>query len=117
MPERLTALLAALRRLVPSRLTTYFQTLLAPGLSPWQRARHAARGIVFAGLGAVVLLVAYALLLIPFTPAVERVAKAPANEHPSVLLAADGSTIATYRRINREWIPLERVPQHVVDAL
>jgi len=57
-----------------------------------------------------------ALLLIPFTPAVDHVARAP-NERPSVLLAADGSTIATYRRVNREWIPLQRVPQHVVDAL
>ncbi len=62
------------------------------------------------------LLVAYALLLIPFTPAVDKLLKAR-SERPSVLLAADGSLLATFRRSNREWLPLERIPGHVVDAL
>jgi penicillin-binding protein 1A len=116
MPERLKVLLAKLHSHLPARLVTYFRTLRAPGLTAWQRIRHAARGLAFAGLAAALLLVAYTLALIPFTPAVDHVGKAP-NERPSVLLAADGSTIATYRRVNREWIPLERVPQHVIDAL
>jgi penicillin-binding protein 1A len=116
MPERLKALAALLRRHLPARLSGYFRTLLAPGLTPWQRGRHALRGIAFAALGAVALLVVYTLLLIPFTPSVDNVRNAR-SERPSVLLAADGSVIATYRRLNREWIPLERVPQPVVDAL
>lgn len=116
MPEPLRALLDWLRRHLPTRLVDYFQTFRAPDLTPWQRVRHGLQGLAFAGLGAVVLLVVYALALIPFTPAVDHVGRAP-NERPSVLLAADGSTIATYRRVNREWIPLAKVPQHVVDAL
>lgn len=67
-------------------------------------------------LGLPLLLVAYALLLIPFTPPVDAVLAAR-DERPSVLLAADGSLLATFRRTNREWIALERVPAPVVDAL
>jgi len=74
------------------------------------------RGIGFAALGAVLLFIVYALLLIPFAPAVDNVLKAR-DERPSVLLAADGSVLATFRRTNREWIALEHVPAHVVDAL
>jgi penicillin-binding protein 1A len=58
----------------------------------------------------------YALLLVPFTPSVEGVLKAR-DERPSVLLAADGSVLTTFRRTNREWIKLEQIPRHVVDAL
>lgn len=78
--------------------------------------RHALRLAALAALAALVLLVAYALLLIPFTPAVDKLLKAR-SERPSVLLAADGSLLATFRRSNREWLPLERIPGHVVDAL
>ncbi len=66
---------------------------------------------------AVPLVVAlYALALVPFTPAVDRVLQAR-NDRPSVLLAADGSLLATFRRGHREWIALDRVPKHVVQAL
>ena len=98
------------------RLIGYFRTLFGPGLAALQRTLHALRGIGFAALGALLLLVSYALLLIPFTPAVDDVLKAR-GERPSVLLAADGSVLATFRRMNREWITLEHVPAHVVDAL
>lgn len=114
MPDPLRALLARLRP--PRRLAAYFESLRAPGLSPWQRGRIALRGLFLAGVAALLLLFLYTLALIPFTPAVDHVAHAP-DERPSVLLAADGSTIATYRRVNREWLPLEKVPQHLVDAL
>jgi penicillin-binding protein 1A len=63
-----------------------------------------------------VLGVVCVLLLIPFTPSVERVLQAR-NERPSVLLATDGSVLATFRRTNREWVALDRIPVHVVDAL
>jgi len=56
------------------------------------------------------------LALVPFTPSVDRVLQAR-NDRPSVLLAADGSVLATFRRGHREWIPLDRVPEHVVHAL
>jgi penicillin-binding protein 1A len=98
------------------RLTDYFRTLFGPELQAKQRALLAVRGLGVAFLAALLLLAAYALALIPFTPAVDNVLKAR-NERPSVLLAADGSVLATFRRTNREWIPLDRVPKHVLDAL
>jgi penicillin-binding protein 1A len=98
------------------RLTDYFRTLFGPELQAKQRALLAVRGLGVALLAALLLLAAYALALIPFTPAVDNVLKAR-NERPSVLLAADGSVLATFRRTNREWIPLDRVPKHVLDAL
>jgi penicillin-binding protein 1A len=116
MRERMKRLLAVLGRFVPGRLVTYFHTLVGPGLTRWQRARLAVGGLAAAGLGAIGLLLAYTLLLIPFTPAVDHLRKGR-DERPSVLLAADGSVVARYRRLNREWIPLEKVPQPVVEAL
>jgi penicillin-binding protein 1A len=110
------AVFGALGALLPARLTGYFRSLFGPVPTAPQRALHALRGIGAAALGAALLLVLYALLLIPFTPAVDNVLKAR-SERPSVLLSADGSVLATFRRTNREWIALERVPSHVVDAL
>jgi penicillin-binding protein 1A len=107
---------AVLRRRLPARLIGYFETLLAPGLTARRRLLHGLRGIGFVALAGALLLLLYALLLIPFTPAVDDVLKAR-NERPSVLLAADGSVITSFRRLNREWIALELVPTHVLDAL
>ena len=85
-----------------------------------EQVRALLRGV---GLGAIVALAVivvaiplYALVLIPFTPPVEGVLKGR-DERPSVLLAADGSVLTTFRRTNREWVKLEQVPRHVVDAL
>lgn len=70
-------------------------------------------GLAFAGL---LLLAACALVLVPFTPGIADIRKAR-NEQASVLLAADGRQLAEFRRLNREWVDLERIPRHVVDAL
>src|SRR5882672_8990237 len=85
-----------------------------------EQVRALLRGV---GLGAIVALAVivvaiplYALVLIPFTPPVEGVLKGR-DERPSVLLAADGSVLTTFRRTNREWVKLEQLPPHVVDAL
>jgi penicillin-binding protein 1A len=64
----------------------------------------------------VLALAGYALALVPLAPAVDRLLAAR-DDKPSVLLAADGSLLATFRRTPREWLPLERIPKHVVDAL
>ena len=109
-------LIAALRALRPTRLLGALRALFGPGLTAAQRTRLALHGAGLAALAAPLMLLAYALLLIPFTPNVDAVMKAR-TERPSVLLAADGSLLATFRRSNREWIALERVPPHVVDAL
>jgi penicillin-binding protein 1A len=101
---------------MPARLIGYFRTLFEPGLGIRQRTMLALPGLGVAALATVLLLVVYVLVLIPFTPAVDHVLKAR-NERPSVLLATDGSVLATFRRTNREWLGLDRIPKHVVDAL
>ena len=63
-----------------------------------------------------VLLFAYALALIPFTPSIADLRKTRA-EQPSVLISVDGQQLATYKRFNREWVPLNRIAPHVANAL
>ncbi|MCM2297445.1 transglycosylase domain-containing protein [Rhodoferax sp.] len=65
-------------------------------------------------LPALVLL--YVLLLVPFTPGIGDLRKAK-SEAPSVLLATDGSVLAEFKRINRQWVTLEQISPHVVNAL
>src|SRR6476646_1083151 len=62
------------------------------------------------------LVLVYVLALIPFTPSVGDLRKAK-SATPSVVLSDDGVVLATFKRINREWMPLERISPHVVDAL
>ena len=65
-------------------------------------------------LPALVLL--YVLALIPFTPSIGDLRKAK-SETPSVVMSADGVVLAEYKRINRQWVPLERIAPSVVQAL
>jgi penicillin-binding protein 1A len=81
-----------------------------------RRLGLALQALALAALGGALLLAVAVLCLIPFTPSVDRVLQAR-DERPSVLLAADGSVLATFRRTHREWLPLDRIPAHVVDAL
>jgi penicillin-binding protein 1A len=62
------------------------------------------------------LLLAYLLLLIPFTPSISDLRKVR-SEVPSVLMSSDGVVLAEFKRINREWVPLSRISRPVVDAL
>jgi penicillin-binding protein 1A len=62
------------------------------------------------------LLLAYTLLLVPFTPAISDLRKAKV-EVPARVLSADGVVLAEYRRLNRQWVPLKKISPHVVDAL
>src|SRR5512141_539550 len=74
--------------------------------------RHPVRAALV--LPALVLL--YVIALIPFTPSVGDLRKAK-SATPSVVLSDDGVVLAEFKRINREWVPLERISPHVVDAL
>ncbi|WP_332774676.1 penicillin-binding protein 1A [Polaromonas sp.] len=74
--------------------------------------RHPVRAALV--LPALVLL--YVLVLIPFTPGIGDLRKAK-SESPSVLLASDGTVLAEYRRINRQWVTLDKISPHVVNAL
>ena len=62
------------------------------------------------------LMLLYVLLLIPFTPGIGDLRKAK-TEAPSMLLASDGTVLAEYKRINRQWVPLDKIAPNVVNAL
>ncbi|MCP5280134.1 MAG: transglycosylase domain-containing protein [Rhodoferax sp.] len=62
------------------------------------------------------LLVLYVLVLIPFTPGIGDLRKAKVGQ-PSLLLASDGSELAQYRQLNREWVPLDQIASNAVNAL
>src|SRR5437763_7100834 len=83
----------------------------------WQRARALARRHpVRAALLLPVLLLAYVLVLIPFTPSISDLRKAK-SATPSVVLSSDGVVLAEFKRINRQWVPLEKIAPSVMEAL
>jgi penicillin-binding protein 1A len=59
---------------------------------------------------------AYVLALVPFTPDVSDVQKAK-SERPSVVLSADGTELAVFKRANREWVKLANISPHTISAL
>ena len=58
----------------------------------------------------------YVLVLIPFTPSVGDLRKAK-SETPSVLMASDGTVLAEYKRVNRQWVTLDKISPNVINAL
>ena len=71
-------------------------------------------GLALAALPALLLL--YALLLIPFTPAISDIRKA-ATEQPAQIMSADGKRLTEFKRSNRVWVELKDMAPHVIDAL
>src|SRR3954471_9161042 len=63
-----------------------------------------------------VLVLVYVLLLIPFTPGIGDLRRAKAAT-PSVVMSVDGVVLAEFKRLNREWVPLEKIAPSVIDAL
>jgi penicillin-binding protein 1A len=62
------------------------------------------------------LLLLYLLVLIPLTPGIADLRKAK-SEVPTRVMSADGVLLAEFKRVNREWVPLERISPYVVNAL
>lgn len=92
------------------RATTFVLTL-------FHRLKAAVRQYpVQAALALPALVLLYVLVLIPFTPGIGDLRRAK-SEAPSVLLALDGSVLAEFKRINRQWVTLEQISPHVVNAL
>lgn len=58
----------------------------------------------------------YVLVLALLTPGIGDLRKAKVGQ-PSVLLASDGTLLAQYKNINREWVSLDKVAANVVNAL
>lgn len=93
------------------------QSAIAFALAQFQRLKALVRQYpVRAALALPALALLYVLVLIPFTPGISDLRKAKA-EAPSVLLALDGSVLAEYKRINRQWVTLEQISPDVVNAL
>src|SRR5687767_4116128 len=61
-------------------------------------------------------MVLYVLVLIPFTPGIDDLRKAK-SATPSVVMSSDGVILAEFKRINRQWVPLEKIAPSVVQAL
>lgn len=83
----------------------------------WRRFAGAARRHpVRAVLALPVLVLLYLLAHVPFTPGIGDLRKAR-SETPSVVMSADGLVLAEYKRINRHWVPLQKIAPSVIDAL
>ena len=63
-----------------------------------------------------VLLLFYVVALIPFTPSIGDLRRFR-TEVPAVVLSTDGVVLTEYRRLNRRWVPLDRMSPALVDAL
>ncbi|MEM5313313.1 transglycosylase domain-containing protein [Paraburkholderia sp. JHI869] len=74
------------------------------------------RGIVLTLAAIPVLSLAYTLALIPFTPRLGDIRKARVDR-PALILSADGNVLAEFKPVNREWVTLNQISPHVVDAL
>ncbi len=120
MLERIQTLGAKLLRPLPDRAAGYLRELFGRPTPLLRRLRLAALGGALGAVGGAFALALYALALVPFTPTIDGRTDpvlAARDVKPSVLLAADGTVIARFRRANQEWIALDRVPQHVIEAL
>ena len=62
------------------------------------------------------LMLIYVLALIPFTPGIGDLRKAK-SATPSVVLSNDNVVLAEFKRINRQWVPLEKIAPSVIHAL
>jgi penicillin-binding protein 1A len=58
----------------------------------------------------------YVQSLIPRTPGVGDLRKVQ-SEQPSVIVTSDGQQMAVLRRANRQWVALQDISPHVLDAL
>jgi len=98
------------------RLAGYFKAAIDPALSTRLRLISGAKGLAALGMLGVVLLCVYAVILIPFTPSISHIRKANIDQ-PSVVISADGKRLATFKPMNREWVRLNQISSHVINAL
>jgi penicillin-binding protein 1A len=79
-------------------------------------AAAARRHPVWAAMLLPALVLLYVLALIPFTPGIGDLRKAK-SATPSVVMSSDGVVLAEYKRVNRQWVPLEKIAPSAVQAL
>jgi penicillin-binding protein 1A len=78
--------------------------------------RPSRRELAWALFALPALLLAYVLLLIPFTPAISDIRKAKL-ELPAQVMSADGKLLTEFKWANRVWLPLSDIAPSVVTAL
>ncbi|WP_425518401.1 penicillin-binding protein 1A [Paraburkholderia edwinii] len=102
---------------VRSLCATTLDFLKPYALRALDRVRHPTRrGIALTVAAVPALMLLYVLILIPFTPGIGDIRKAKV-EQPAQVLSADGKLLATFKPSNREWVKLQDVSPHVIDAL
>ena len=98
------------------QLVDYFQTVIEPTSAVKLRIISGAKLLAALGIIVLALLCAYGVILIPFTPSISDIRKAKIDQ-PAVLVSSDGKRLATYKPMNREWVHLNQVSPHVINAL
>jgi penicillin-binding protein 1A len=73
-------------------------------------------GVAGAGLILLLLLAAYIAILLPATPPIGDLQRARYHQ-PSVMLSADGRRLGSFRERFHEWVELEQVSPHLLNAL
>jgi penicillin-binding protein 1A len=97
-------------------LLSYFKTVIDSTANTRDRIMAGVKGAAaLAALGLALFLI-YAIILIPFTPSIADLRKAKIDQ-PSVLISSDGKRLATFKPMNRDWVGLNRISPHVIDAL
>jgi penicillin-binding protein 1A len=77
---------------------------------------HMVRVALVSGVAIALLLAGFVWITVRETPDVDHLRTVRAVQ-PSVVLAADGSELATLRNVQREWLPLNRISPQVIHAL
>jgi penicillin-binding protein 1A len=99
-----------------ARLSAFWTVLRDPGTGWARRSRFAALGLAALLAITAASLLVWVLILIPLTPSTHDL-RSVKPEYPAVLRSADGKELATFRRVNREWVKLPRISPSTVDAL
>ena len=116
LPSWLRRFVAWFARWVRARWAVVFDAGRSSGRRWWAAISGLAGvGALAGGLFTLVLLL-YALVLLPFTPGVATLRNAR-ELHPSIVLSADGEELTRYARNDREWVELEDIAPPVVAAL
>ncbi len=97
-------------------LRRYFDALRDPKRKAWKKLFLALWGLFVVGLLPVMALAIYIAILIPTIPSALELRQA-AEARPSIVYAASGEKLTQFEAPFREWISLDNIPQHVVDAL
>ena len=83
---------------------------------PSHRSRRRWRVALKTVVSILLLFLVFAIAMIPATPSVNDLQHAR-NEQPSLLLSADGRTLATFRQVQQEWVDLNHISPYVIKAL